>query len=246
MKKPLLIIIFAFSATLSFGKAASIFSREITSENLIIDNGDTVVFDLLHATINGGFVQFPVYFKSDDIINAVDFSFKYNQVDFVYDTISDLTNYLSSLSYYNAVDSTVRFTSYSLQEITHDTALVSVRFNVLAGTFCSPDINTIIGYLNGDVCSVKVIECISTGIADPGKTDNGILAYPNPASGWLTIEAPENATIELFDINGKQVLRQFMDNPKQQINTQNLDNGVYVLKVYDHQLISVQKILINK
>jgi hypothetical protein len=244
MKKQLLILIFIYCG-ITLANASGNYPADRLSDNLIIDTGDTVVFDLLHATVNGGYVQFPVYFKSDDIINAVDFSFKYNQLDFVYDSISNLTNYLQPLSYYNAVDSTVRFTSYSIQNITHDTALVSVRFNVLTGDFCSNDINTVTGYLNGDLCSVKVIECLSTGISNLAAPSDAIDVFPNPANDILTVEAPVKSVIEIFDLSGKMIKAEQMDNDRKEINVKSLREGVYILKAYTEQFVSVKRIIIS-
>ena len=44
----------------------------------VINQLDSVIFDLSQSVCASGQVTFPVYFKSDDPIYAVDFSLKFN------------------------------------------------------------------------------------------------------------------------------------------------------------------------
>ena len=53
----------------------------------VIDNLDTVVFDLSQAIIVSNKVSFPVYVLSDETINSLDFSFMYNQNNLLFDSI---------------------------------------------------------------------------------------------------------------------------------------------------------------
>ena len=206
----------------------------------IIDAQDSVVFDLSQATEQSGYVEFPVYFLSDDIINAVDFSMKYNTVDFAFDTIIKLAGYLQVTSNL-AADTTLYYTSYSLQTITNDTPLVKVRFTVLTpGQFCSNDLTSVVAYLNGDLCSVTVIDCIPNGVEDQesGKTITGI--YPNPVTENVTVEfsvAGKGAvTISVIDIAGKivyQTARQGYTSGqhKLNLNLSSVENGVYTVLI---------------
>lgn len=206
-----------------------------------IDASDTIVFDLSQAIITGSLVEFPVYFFSDDTINALDFSFKYNQTNFEYDSIIDLTNYMQQLSYYNPNDSVVRFTSYSFQNYTEDSALVSIRFNVLSGQFCSADIHTIHVYLNGDACSYKVITCVSTGIEQITGNENLLSVYPNPANTVLNYKSAEAGSVALSDMNGKQLYSEkCTDTALHQINFETLSNGIYTMN-YSNGRFTIQK-----
>ena len=210
----------------------------------LIDANDTIVFDLSNTLINGVYTQFPVYIKSDEIINAVDFSFKYNQVNFLYDSVLDHTAYMQSLAYYNAVDSTVRYTSYSLQPIPNNVSLISVRFLILAGTFCTSDLNTITGYLNGDVCTVQIINCSSTGIADLTE-DVNVDVFPNPATDMLSVESKEKTNVQLINMEGREVRTSKTEGTSHKLNVSGLANGLYLLKLYNNKSVSVKKVLIH-
>jgi hypothetical protein len=122
-----------------------------------IDENDTVIFDLSGASCTGNFFQVPVSFKSDDTIYALDFSMKYDESKITFNAIVSQLPSVNASAYYNPVDSTLRMTSFSMSEMPHDTPVVSLYFNMLAYPVTESDFNNIITYLNGDVCSYKVI-----------------------------------------------------------------------------------------
>src|SRR4051794_4731655 len=118
MKRNLLSIVLVFMAG---------FVMAQTKSSLVINQYDTVVFNVLQAVYQGGYVEFPVFFRSDDTINALDFSFKFNTACFTYDTVIKLASYLTVNANYDSGLSRLIFTSYSLQRITNDTPLVKIR-----------------------------------------------------------------------------------------------------------------------
>ncbi len=205
-----------------------------------IDVQDSVVFDLSQATEAGGYVEFPVYFLSDDTVNAVDFSLKYNTTDFVFDTIIKLAGYLQTTSNL-ATDTTFYFTSYSLQRITNDTPLVKVRFTVLtSGQLCNADLNSVIAYLNGDVCSVKIVDCIPNGIEDIHDNKSSTTVYPNPAEENATVEfslaAKSELTISVHNVMGQIVYETIPSeyssgSHKVNLNLYGLQGGVYIIHI---------------
>ncbi len=246
MKKKLLIVLIVLTGRVVFAENKDDVSDDKKSPSTI-NALDTVVFDLSKAVITGSYVEFPVSFKSDDVVNALDFSMKYNHANFLYDSVLNHTYYLTSSSLYNTTDQTIRFTSNSFHVYTHDTALVTVRFTMLNGTdLCSSDLNSITAYLNGDPCSFKVTNCLSAGIKDEKETDDLIKVYPNPANDFLNVEVPEKATFQLFDITGKQIVFQTNVNQKQEINIQNIANGIYLVRIFNDKFSSFKKIVVNK
>ncbi len=212
---------------------------------LIINNLDSIYFDISQAVLNGNVVEFPVSFKSDDIINALDFSFKYNELELEYDTIINLTTYIQHLSYYNANDSTVRFTSYSFtQPYTQDTALVLVRFTVLTGQLCSADLTVVDALLNGDACSQKVIECQAIGISEIEFNDL-VTIYPNPVIDYIFIDAPESSVVELIDLNGRIIKKQLVQNSQSnRLSIDGLPTGLYFIKVINDKNSITRKVTV--
>ncbi len=79
------------------------------------------------------------------------------------------------------------------------------------------------------------------------KNDLQLTVYPNPNNGNFTIETnytTEKQSLQLFDVTGKMVLSQTLNN-KANINASSLDNGVYFLQVKTNQNISTQKVIVQ-
>ena len=220
----------------------------LINRSFIIDQYDTVVFDLSLAIRNGSYIDIPVYILSDDSIFSLDFSLKFDHSKLEYDTIIDNATYLQSLSYYNPSDSTIRYTSSSFQNYGNDTALVSIRFNTFSGQIESQDLNNIFAYLNGSSCSFKVINSLPTFIIKNSETRNRLKIFPNPVSEILNIRAEENVFIQLFDINGRLLFFQanILAHQNFELVTQDFMDGTYLLKVFNENILIIKKIVIEK
>ena len=210
-------------------------------------NSDKVVFDLTHAVINGNTIDIPVSVVSTTNVNALDFSMMFNEGNLTYNSIVNHTSNAQALDNLNATDKTLRFTSNSIQnyDITH--AIVSVRFNLLNGTINASDLNSIAGYINGDAVGVEVLDGTATGIS-VNANDNLIAIFPNPTTGLLNVVVPENATVQLLDVSGKQVILQtnVNANEKHEMNVENVANGIYMMKIFNNNFVSMKKVVINK
>jgi hypothetical protein len=182
-------------------------SNASTNTSTVINALDTLVFDMSQAVYAGDYASIPVYMITDDVVNAVDFSLKFNEATLTYDSIFVLANYLSSYSFFNINDRTLRFTSSSLQPIETNKPLVKIRFTMLNGKkqVQAADFNTMKGYLNGDPCSVKVVSELITGLQDSHAA--GFTVYPNPATSTINVEVSEKATVQLINMNGQIVMQ---------------------------------------
>jgi hypothetical protein len=73
---------------------------------------------------------------------------------------------------------------------------------------------------------------------------------PNPARDFATInfsKAVDKATIAVYDITGKQVIKQSLSATNSyKINTQSLKSGLYVIKVNTATSSYNEKLLISK
>jgi len=218
---------------------------------LVINTGDTVVFDLSNATIAGNYIQFPISILSDDVVNALDFAMKFNYPTFTYDSTFNLTNYISPFGYFNPTDSTLRLTSNSLQTYANNTPLLSIRFNIGSGFTCSDiNLNAITVYLNGDPCSVKLINCTTTttSISDVSANPELLYVYPNPAMDFFQLDYISNSTKEIsivvFDINGRKVIDQKHSIVAGATNIKTdfdkFSNGVYFVRIVDLSNNSVE------
>ncbi len=134
----------------------------------IIDAGDTVIFDLSMASCIGPDILVPVSFSSDNVVYAIDFSMKYDITKITYNAVITHLPLVNASAYYNPSDSTLRFSSFCMSPIPPDTPVVSIRFNRMAGTITQADFNTVLVYLNGDVCSFKIIPPSPAAVIIPG------------------------------------------------------------------------------
>jgi Secretion system C-terminal sorting domain len=202
------------------------------------DLQDTVVFDLAHQTVQSSYAEFPVYFLSDDVINAVDFSLTYNTYNLAFDSIIRLAGYLNvTYNEVKASDTTIYYTSYSLQTITNDTPLVMVRFS---SQLCTEDIISAAAYLNGNAVSVKIVDCVPNGITDAENSKSVTSVYPNPAAANTSLEfslaVKSKVTISVHDITGKVVSATKPEefgsgSHKINLDLSGLENGVYVIRI---------------
>ena len=82
------------------------------------------------------------------------------------------------------------------------------------------------------------------------KTDKGMLLYPNPANGEVSIsfnESPsESFSIEIIDSIGKKVFKEVYHNENNiNINTNSMSKGVYFLSVINQEKRETRKLIIN-
>ena len=211
-----------------------------------IDAQDSIVFDCSQLTGVTGAIQIPVSIISDDTIYSVDFSLKYDHSALQYDTTVDVTTYLQALSFYNAVDSTIRFTSSTFTPVKHDTTLALVKFILLSPAFATGNLYTFKGYLNGTVCSIKYIPPSPLGI-NSLSNDNIISMYPNPANDEVTVNFKRADYMEVSNAIGEKLYAENVYGSSTiNLNTSLLSNGLYFVKVIEGQNSSVKKLMISK
>lgn len=58
---------------------------------------------------------------------------------------------------------------------------------------------------------------------------NKISVYPNPAQSFITINAPINSSIKIFDVSGKIMLSQTLKNKN--LNIEDFNSGIYLIEV---------------
>jgi len=205
---------------------------------------DTVFFDLSHIIYSAGHVEFPISILTDDTIFALDFSFKFNHADVVFDTIINLTSYLQIFAYYNTADSTVRLTSNSLQGYGNDTPLVSVHFDLLSSILHDTDLYALSGFLNGDACTVSIRSYGPNAVNENDKPVYDI--FPVPASENLNIRVNNNADVYLIDIEGRELLyTSARANETAVFNTRELANGIYFVRIVSSNEVSTRKVVVR-
>lgn len=244
--KKLLIIIPILLLTASLLQASSNFNTLEMEKNLAIDSTDTVFFDLATAQLVGSQLILPVSILTQEPVYSLDFSFGYDHTELDYDTIINLTPSLLGTFYYNPNDSIVRYTSSSLIPITVGVNLLYVNFNLLGIQIDSNDFPTLNGYLNGTKCTAIITNQLTVGLNEAKENALHVVAYPNPASSSISIDAPLNATLEIVDVRGRIVVNglHVVANQKLTLSLNDIENGVYFIRSSNSERIAPTRFLL--
>jgi hypothetical protein len=74
-----------------------------------------------------------------------------------------------------------------------------------------------------------------------------LTVYPNPAREEISFDLPlSSATMTIFDITGKEIRQKFLQGGNQRIDVQNLETGVYLIRVESGSSIYHGKFVIKK
>jgi hypothetical protein len=101
--------------------------------------------------------------------------------------------------------------------------------------------------LNGCIDTSACTTILSIGMNDPAN-DASFSIYPNPANTEFTIETKSNTKqlLQVFDLNGKLVLTQTIQNGKTEIDANELSNGVYNVRLISEEGIGRRRLVIVK
>lgn len=102
--------------------------------------------------------------------------------------------------------------------------------------------------LNGctDTSNAALLTILNTSI-NTIQDKNNFIVYPNPNNGQFAIDGlPNNATINVSDLAGKTIYQLQTREQKVQINLDNIQDGMYLIKVESSSFSAVQKITISK
>jgi hypothetical protein len=206
---------------------------------------DTVEFDIHNANFTSGYFEFPVTIISDDSINALDFSFEFNNANYVYDTVYPVISPISYLAHYNEADLRFRFTSFSFTEYPINNSIVYVGFSVLDFSFCELNIFAPVAYLNGEPCSTKITDCpVATSLTQKELLTFNI--YPNPSSDLINVSIKEKSVVYLFDALGKLIHQTDAENEHVQLPVSNLPEGIYLVKIVTNNSVFSDKIIVYR
>lgn len=74
--------------------------------------------------------------------------------------------------------------------------------------------------------------------------DNSIAIAPNPAKNNVNINCNNNVkTIELFDVQGRVLITQIVNNSQTQLDVSNYTNGIYFVKITTEKGVKIEKII---
>lgn len=205
---------------------------------------EKIILDLSKAVIKNGVADVPVSVVSENAVNSLDLALPVASNHVSYSSVVDHTDYIQTLANLNNDDQTLRVTSYSLQNYETNKSLLSVQFNLNDAQLNESDFSAVEGYLNGEKVNVEVRGARFATSANESMAS----IYPNPANSVINVLVAEDATIQLMDLDGKQIVFQTTVNAdqKREINTMNIASGVYMMKIFNNDFVTMKKVVINK
>ena len=208
--------------------------------------GDRLVFDFTRASINGNSVDVPVSIVSTTPVRSFDFQLTVDEDNISFnETVASKD--VDGLGFYNTNDKTLRFTASNTTAFDVTSDLLVVRFDLSKGSINTNDFKTYKALLNGKAANVE-LKSSALGLSSLKASENAVSIYPNPTSGLLNIVANEKSTVEITDLTGKQMMfvTSLNANEKQEINISDFSNGIYIVKVYNENFNSIERIVVNK
>ena len=221
-----------------------------TTPNALVKSGvavgDRLVFDFTRASITGTSVDVPVTIVSTKPVTSFDFQLTFDENNISFNQTVAAKD-VDGLGYYNTNDKTLRFTASNTTAFDVTSDLLVVRFDLSKGSINTNDFKTYKALLNGKAANVE-LKSLALGLSSLKASENAVSIYPNPTSGLLNIVANENSTVEITDLTGKQVMfvSNLNANVKQEINLSDFSNGMYIVKVYNENFNSIERIVVNK
>lgn len=86
---------------------------------------------------------------------------------------------------------------------------------------------------------------MSAGINPSGTTVPEIQFFPNPAKNYITIISNGKETLEIYDLSGKLIQDQQLDEPSQILDIRSLQSGMYLLKTISQGQVHMQKLIVQ-
>ncbi len=122
--------------------------------------------------------------------------------------------------------------------------LFTVNTSTNAITAFSPSVTgvgtfTVSYALQGCVTKSVTNVAVCSGLKSLTKNE-GVLIYPNPTIGEVTIELnniANNTTFEAYDVIGKLMIKEILTKEKSTINISKLNNGIYIYKLLNENKI---------
>ncbi len=224
--------------------------NQLTYNSMVeIDSLDLIIFNLDQASIEGTVIQIPVFIFSDEQINALDFSMLMDTLSIEYESIVE---HVDDIQYaaHQAGDSKFRFTSNSFSPYPMvPQKVVSVRFKSLKGIVTRDDFQMLVGYLNGERCTIELqMQGDEIFVSSNEIETSDLFISPNPATDFIYVESDEEGTLDMFDLQGKAVISAYRlsTNDINSIDVQSFPRGTYTVRIVgkDHTM-KTQKMLLQ-
>jgi hypothetical protein len=214
-----------------------------TANGLLKSENGAVVLDLASTVKEGNTFRIPVSFESTESANALDFAVRFNENNVSFSELNNVAVGMEASSFMNEADRTLRFTGFDVANFTVGSTVAELVLQSNNETISEKDIIADLALLNGKPVDVK-FEKSSEAI----QSVFNVSIYPNPSNGAFSVQATENAIVDVYDMNGKQITvsQVISSNGKVNIDLNNVEAGVYLVRVQNETFSTTKRIVIEK
>lgn len=214
-----------------------------TANGLLKSENGAVVLDLASAVKEGNTFRIPVSFESTESANALDFAVRFNENNVSFSELNNVAVGMEASSFMNQADRTLRFTGFDVANFTVGSTVAELVLQSNNETISEKDIIADLALINGKPVDVK-FEKSSEAI----QSVFNVSIYPNPSNGAFSVQATENAIVDVYDMNGKQITASqvISSNGKVNIDLNNVEAGVYLVRVQNETFSTTKRIVIEK
>ena len=214
-----------------------------TANGLLKSENGAVVLDLASAVKEGNTFRIPVSFESTESANALDFAVRFNENNVSFSELNNVAVGMEASSFMNQADRTLRFTGFDVANFTVGATIAELVLQSNNETISEKDIIADLALINGKPVDVK-FEKSSEAI----QSVFNVSIYPNPSNGAFSVQATENAIVDVYDMNGKQITASqvISSNGKVNIDLNNVEAGVYLVRVQNETFSTTKRIVIEK
>ena len=100
------------------------------------------------------------------------------------------------------------------------------------------------GELTSNISTISINVTLGT-LGELEYSLNNVKSYPNPVDDFYIIESAITLKVEIYDVNGRILMRKNLDAGENKIDATNLATGYYIIKMH-HLSKSASRILIKK
>jgi hypothetical protein len=214
-----------------------------TANGLLKSEDGAVVLDLASSVKEGNTFRIPVSFESTESANALDFAVRFNENNVSFSELNNVAVGMEASSFMNQADRTLRFTGFDVANFTVGSTVAELVLQSNNETISEKDIIADLALINGKPVDVK-FEKSSEAI----QSVFNVSIYPNPSNGAFSVQATENAIVDVYDMNGKQITASqvISSNGKVNIDLNNVEAGVYLVRVQNETFSTTKRIVIEK
>jgi hypothetical protein len=214
-----------------------------TANGILKSENGAVVLDLASAVKEGNTFRIPVSFESTESTNALDFAVRFNENNVSFAELNNVAVGMEANAFMNETDRTFRFTGFDVANFTVGATVAELVLQSNNETISEKDIIADLALLNGQPVDVK-FEKSSEAI----QSVFNVSIYPNPSNGAFSVQATENAIVDVYDMNGKQIIASqvISSNGKVNIDLNNVEAGVYLVRVQNESFSTTKRIVIEK